>query len=228
MFPFLVVLALLVVPAGAVPGRAADRERGNPVGPATPLASNSPGDPTFGTNGLVVLPGSGSAYAVARQADSKLLAAGQISGTLALARFTAAGQPDPTFGAGGVAPALYAAPGRANAVAVQQNGKVLIAGGVQGAGGVQDFALARYLPSGQPDPTVGGGSGKAVVAFGGFHPVAQDVAILAEGTVVVAAGNPANNSGGLRTPVEARRVPPRAARQPLTSAVSRPGAATPC
>src|SRR5689334_16060262 len=66
-------------------------------------------DPTFGSDRRAVFPGTSNAHAVTVQADGKLLAAVEVSpvypyGTFALARTTANGRIDKSFGVAGVAP----------------------------------------------------------------------------------------------------------------------------
>ncbi len=103
-------------------------------------ASDGTLDPTFGDAGRVLVP-FGAGRALARQADGKYVVAGE--GTrdgataFAVARFTADGAPDPTFGNGGAA---ATAGGRAAALAIQPDGNLVVGGTT-----VDDaFALARY------------------------------------------------------------------------------------
>jgi uncharacterized delta-60 repeat protein len=72
-----------------------------------------------------------------------------------------AGDLDPTFGDGGkVITSLTAVnPERFNSVAIQADGKIVAAGVSVSRDGGEDFAVARYLPTGAPDPGFGGGTG---------------------------------------------------------------------
>src|SRR5262249_33492711 len=71
-----------------------------------------------------------------------------------------------------------------SAVAVQRDGKIVVAGGVSAAGGGLDFLVARYNADGTLDNTLGGGGlvathfGEAAEAFG--------VAIQPDGRIVAA------------------------------------------
>ncbi|MFL5738500.1 MAG: hypothetical protein ACJ76P_14405 [Actinomycetota bacterium] len=91
---------------------------------------------------------------------------------------------DPTFGSGGtMAPPLS----EARAVAIQPNGRIVVAG----ATSQNRFGIARYLPDGSVDTSFGGGDGEAVVWFkvppngctGGFNDVVlqPDARIVATG-----------------------------------------------
>ncbi len=68
-----------------------------------------------------------------------------------MVRYQADGSPDPSFGSHGVVRTNFGGPESAEAVAVQPDGKIDVAGWVttrqQG-----DMAMARYLPSGDLDP----------------------------------------------------------------------------
>ena len=74
----------------------------------------------------------------------------------------------------------------ARAVAVQKDGKVVVAGSGD-VGGSTDLAVVRYLPSGLPDPAFGGGDGIATSHIGSST-LAFDVAIQKDGKIVVAGG----------------------------------------
>lgn len=94
-------------------------------------------------------------YALALQPDGKILIAGRsfVSPLLqfALARILPDGQVDAAFGSGGkVLINVDGAGGTARSVAVQPDGKIVLAGYIE-SGGNHDFALARCLPDGAPD-----------------------------------------------------------------------------
>src|SRR6185436_18137941 len=99
--------------------------------------ANGMPDLAFGTNGLAFappLPG-GSARDVAVQPDQKIVLVGTVPSDdfaelIAVARFLPDGQPDPDFGADGIA-AIGLGAGRkleANAVVVEPDGRILAAG----------------------------------------------------------------------------------------------------
>ena len=105
------------------------------------------------------------AWAVAVQADGKIIAAGveDFTGSsgpiilkFPLARYNPDGSLDPIFGAGGKVIGGNNGSGQA-ALALQPDGKILVAGS-----SASDFALERYSPDG--DTTFGTG-GRATTDF---------------------------------------------------------------
>src|SRR3954447_26178367 len=133
-------------------------------------------DPTFGGDGLAAVDvlNKDDGADVVVQPDGKVVVAGSadvyetfpgpFTGDFAVARFTAAGEPDPTFGQGGAVRTDFGKQERGAAVLLQPDGKIVV-GGSTGSGSVYDFALARYLPDGTPDPSFGAG-GRVVTNFG--------------------------------------------------------------
>src|SRR6266511_450580 len=87
-------------------------------------------DPTFGRGGTVRT--SSNVLAVATQPDGKVIAGGSV-----LARYTAAGKPDVTFGRNGRRSV------GAEGIALQRDGKIVVAGG----------DLVRFDANGRPDST---------------------------------------------------------------------------
>jgi uncharacterized delta-60 repeat protein len=101
-------------------------------------------DRTFGSGGKVTGL-RGAAEAVVTPGSHRILAAG---GT-ALVGFRRDGRPDPTFGrAGGVARTPFGV----TALALQRDGKIVVAGAGPGEDDA-DFALARFNRNGKPDPS---------------------------------------------------------------------------
>jgi uncharacterized delta-60 repeat protein len=144
-------------------------------------------DPSFGAGGRVVAKiseyGSGARAAVL-QADGKIVVAGSAGSVgPVLLRYTADGKLDPSFGARGVA----AVSQFVNGVALQQDGKFVVGGSVDGAGGRRDSrqpAVSRYTPNGGLDPSFGRG-GKAVTDLGAGA-LANAVAVQVNGKIVAA------------------------------------------
>jgi uncharacterized delta-60 repeat protein len=99
-------------------------------------------DPTFGTGGTVITDfggTQGAARSLVLQPDGRIVAAGSAGGNFALARYNLDGSLDPTFGTGGKV-VTSASPDGANAVVLQPDGRIVVAGSAAG-----NFALARYL-----------------------------------------------------------------------------------
>lgn len=121
-------------------------------------------DGAFGIGGVVTIPGIQNVNVT----SMKILANGSIlvtgySSTGVLIRFTATGQLDPSFGVGGV---VNVAHGQAESMAVQADGRILVAGNVFRNPGYESF-LARYSADGAVDPAFGTG-GVATDAPGGL------------------------------------------------------------
>ena len=143
-----------------------------PSGPASPFvqrmliarftAAGEP-DPTFSGDGLVLEtpPGADNAtvHAIAPAGGGALIVAGQIEQTFMVARYRDDGTLDPAFGEGGVRriTSTERPQGRASAVAVRPDGRIVAAGGTgSGDGAESAFTVARLTPSGAPDPSFGG------------------------------------------------------------------------
>src|SRR5262249_23223072 len=129
-------------------------------------------DPSFGANGRVTVPvgtGNDEATAVALQGDGKVVVTGYaVDGTnydVMVGRFTSGGVPDPSFNGTGFR-RLSAGDGveQGNAIVVQPDGKLLVAGQTK-VSGTARFALARVNPDGTPDATFAGG-GVTTTAIG--------------------------------------------------------------
>ena len=118
-----------------------------------------------------------------------LLVAMTAIGSSASAEQISAGDLDTTFGGGDgkvITDLVTADNDAVRAVAIQADGKIVVAGYSNGSGN-DDFALARYTTSGVLDTTFGGGDGivttDIVTADADY---AQAVAIQADGKIVVA------------------------------------------
>jgi uncharacterized delta-60 repeat protein len=103
----------------------------------------------------------------------------------------ARGDLDPTFGSGGKVTTDFGGNETAWGLAVQPDGKAVVAGTRFDMGPSDDFVLARYTASGALDATFDG-DGKVTTDFGGRSDGADDVAIQADGKIVaVGSGFPA-------------------------------------
>src|SRR5262249_8379260 len=103
---------------------------------------------------------------------------------IAVVRLEADGLPDPTFGIGGrttAAVGLRDADGRA--VAVQPDGRILVAGYAQGTTRM-DFAPGRFDADGSVDSSVASG-GRAITPVGSSRDAAMAVTLLADGRILV-------------------------------------------
>jgi uncharacterized delta-60 repeat protein len=143
-------------------------------------AAAAPGDldPTFGADGIVQTDVGSGANDLVLQPDGKIVLVGSppYGGNMTLARYLPDGSLDQTFGAGGI---VVGPPGSANAVALQADGDIVVAG----SGENFMFAVARFLPDGSPDL----GYGVNGVASGPRGTV-EAIAVQPDGDTV-AAGN---------------------------------------
>ena len=159
-------------------------------------------DTTFGQRGKVTtnLRGFSSddvAYAIALQPDVKIIAAGYSLGSsqwdFALARYNPDGSLDTTFGDGGKVITDFGMRSTAQALAIQPNGKIVVAG-IVGEYPTGDFALARYNPDGHLDPTFDVDGLVTTDFFNGIDN-AQGIVLQPGGRIVVAGTVFNSNSG---------------------------------
>jgi uncharacterized delta-60 repeat protein len=164
------------------------------------LVRAAPGDldPSFGTGGLVTTDFSGAsgfdiAYAIAMQQDGKIVVAGDTvarTGThdFAVARYHPDGRLDRSFGGDGkVTTDFRESFDVARAVAIQKDGKIVVAGYADVRGDFGDFAVVRYHPDGRLDRSFGD-DGKVTTNFqpGGGQDRAYALALQPDGKIVVA------------------------------------------
>lgn len=134
------------------------------------------------------------------QADGKVILAGTASGNpatdgsdMALVRLTATGQLDTSFGSGGRAlvPFNLGPVGRrgdyGDRLALQQDGKILLAGSVEAVDADRIMAVVRLNANGQRDTTFDG-DGRVRVDFSPDYPfaAATQVRQLADGRILLA------------------------------------------
>lgn len=149
-----------------------------------------------GTGTVTSAVGTGSAFAnsLVIQADGKPVLAGYASsgGTVfALTRYTTKGVLDTTFGTGGKVLTHVGGTSAGNAaiatsLAIQSDGNLVAAGYAKGASvDTYRFAVVRYTSAGALDSYFGSGTGKVLTAIGSGDAVGSDVAIDANGGIVV-------------------------------------------
>jgi uncharacterized delta-60 repeat protein len=165
------------------------------ISAAAPLAVRAhPGDldPSFGSGGTAVA-GNGSAAALVLQPDGKLVTAGLVSDQFVLLRFNGDGMPDASFGtAGRVMTSIAIGATALGGLVLQQDGKLVAAGGALVAIGDSDIALARYTASGALDPSFGTGGIVTGPALPGIQQ-AQGLAAQSDGKLVATATNGASD-----------------------------------
>lgn len=146
-------------------------------------------DPTFDGDGKVVTDVAALDYAedVAIQPDGKIVVAGRTGAgsgwNFLLLRYDVDGSPDPTFGGGdGVVVTDFGASDAGNSVAVQADGRIVVAGTTSAGGWSANFAVARYNVDGTLDTSFDG-DGLVVTDIGGSDG-ASTVLVLPDGKIV--------------------------------------------
>lgn len=171
-------------------------------------AQNPELDSTFHFDGKLTTdfgPNSEEARAIAVQPDGKIIAAGYADNMttspitysdFALARYNSDGSlddgspsdstPQDSFGnQGRVITDFNRWEDRVNDLAIQPDGKIVLAGYASLATGVHAFGMARYNPDGTLDNTFGS-LGKVTTEFGPIRGEAEAVAIQSDGKIVLA------------------------------------------
>jgi uncharacterized delta-60 repeat protein len=147
----------------------------------------------FGTSGRVTTDftsANDDAVGVVIQPDGKIVVAGTVmdqsgdlkSSDLALARYSPNGTLDPGFGTNGLVRVDFGSFELASSIALQPDGKIVVAGARQSNGVNSDFLIARFLANGALD-TGFGDAGKVVTDFGAWD-IAWAVAIQNDGKIV--------------------------------------------
>ncbi len=187
-------------------------------------------DRNFDTDGVVTTAFGGGwdwGYSVTVQADGKILVAGEtiINGSrdFALARYNTNGSLDTSFDTDGKVTTNFGAIERGYSVAVQADGKILVAGENSVNNGNAYFALARYNSDGGLDPSFDT-DGRVTTNFG-RNVTAYSIAVQPDGKILVAGGwfdfalARYNTDGSLDTTFDRRT-------SSLTGAVTISGSAT--
>jgi uncharacterized delta-60 repeat protein len=155
-------------------------------------------DTTFDGNGRVTINFGGTddgALGVALQPDGKIVLAGKAVGInydFGIARLNPDGALDTTFnGTGWERTDFGGTLDVARSVAIQSDGKIVLAGFTQ-PGGRTDFALARYDSNGSLDGSFNG-TGRVVTSIGPTDDEANNVAVQPDGKII-AIGQSSNGS----------------------------------
>ena len=159
--------------------------------PAVADSASGDLDPSFGAGifrfAYRTLPD--TPVAVLRQPDGRVLVAGyaEDAGLPFLARLTADGELDPSFGGGGVVPAGPGHRGAGVDLALQPDGKILLA--VASGETVYEAFVARFDTTGNLDPTFGDQG----IAYSGLYPGLGRVAVATsqggQGNIYLAANS---------------------------------------
>ncbi|HEY8688053.1 MAG TPA: T9SS type A sorting domain-containing protein [Chitinophagaceae bacterium] len=159
-------------------------------------------DNTFDVDGKITTSfgSQAEAFCMAIQSDGKIVAAGYMyndsTWEFAVARYNVDGSLDSTFdGDGKLTTAISTVDDEINAIAIQSDGKIVVAGYSNASGDINayepDLAVVRYNTDGSLDSTFNG-NGILITSLG-FYDVAYSVAIQTNGKIVLA-GTHANGS----------------------------------
>ncbi len=148
-------------------------------------------DPTFGSAGLTTLRLGVTCHPtdIKIQGDGKIVISGYaFNGSFnyfVCARFSQDGVPDGTFGTSGiVSTPINLVDDEANALLIQPDGKIVLAGWSFDSTPKDDFALVRYNTDGILDNTFGS-SGKVIAPIGAGFDYGYAVAIQPDGKILV-------------------------------------------
>ena|ERR1700733_3648526 len=138
-------------------------------------------DTTFGSGGVVTttLSSDSVIYSLAVQSNGSIVVGGQSVSNFALARYTSSGALDTTFGTNGTVVSQLNSNSQINALTIQPNGNIVVAGFIG-----SQLAVARYLASGSLDSTFGV-NGVALLDVGD-NSSANAIELLSNGEIVVA------------------------------------------
>jgi uncharacterized delta-60 repeat protein len=148
-------------------------------------------DNGFGSHGISIVSGTDKARAVTIDGSGSIVAAGSFYNfqthtvDFGLVRLTSDGQPDGSFGSGGLGKVdtPMGKGGQAEDLAIDASGNI-VAAGYASNGSDRDFALARYAPDGSLTTTFGNG-GKVITPVGSPSDSGHGVGIDSIGRIVV-------------------------------------------
>ncbi len=174
------------------------------------LKVNGDLDSSFDENGLVFTDFDKDGeyiYEIVLQQDGKIVAAGSagqpgwegVIPYMAVARYNTDGSLDQSFGEGGKASIKFNAYSQANAVALQQNGKIVITGYKSNTDG--NYVIARLLENGTLDPAFGN-NGITITDIGTTADQAKDIDIQRDGRIIVGGSPNITLAGYTGDPVE--------------------------
>jgi uncharacterized delta-60 repeat protein len=168
------------------------------------LAAPGDLDTTFDMDGKVTTPvllsGTETARGMVVQPDGKIIVVGEVDGPgglMGVVRYNADGSLDSSFDGDGKLTVLGPAnvEARASAVALQADGKIVVAGYALGnSSGNMGFVLVRLNTDGSLDASFGAG-GKTSTSFGNSGDVGQAVFVQPDGKIIVTGYVHINGSG---------------------------------
>ncbi|MCB0766435.1 MAG: hypothetical protein KDB95_04415 [Flavobacteriales bacterium] len=157
--------------------------------------AQAPGDldPSFSGDGIAITDFGANANergnGMALQADGRIVVVGSTNtaeeSSFALARYMPDGSLDPGFGTNGIVTTQAGAPGSAlNAVAIQADGRIVVAGTYFVDDVESLWAIARYTSNGQLDASFADEGLLLVDVGSGYSDYATAIAVQADGRIV--------------------------------------------
>jgi uncharacterized delta-60 repeat protein len=171
-------------------------------------------DPTFGGDGMVftdLSPKTDVSFGLAIQGDGKIVVAGADrygypNSRFALVRYERDGSLDPTLRGDGIVITNFTPYSDvAYGVAIDPDGKIVLAGQAGDGGEAPRFAAARYLVDGRLDPAFGGDGKVSTDLTPRFSSAAYGVAVQTDASVVCSG---VSGVGGSHTPYAVVRYQP--------------------
>ena len=156
---------------------------------------NSTGETTVGTGGTTQDAGGDTVGVAVQPADQKIVVVGTNGSALQVSRLTTSGQPDTSFNLSGTATKQIGSSSSAAVVAVQSDGKIVVAGHGNPGTGSTDFQVARFLGTGAPDLSFNG-TGTEDIPVASENAAVQAIALQPSDGKIVLAGGP---QGGPQT-----------------------------
>jgi uncharacterized delta-60 repeat protein len=182
--------ALTLQPNGQIVAAGRSDANGNPGFALARYNGDGSPDAAFGRGGKVLTDFGDAAWATALavQPNGQIVAAGGAYANgraqFALARYNADGSLDSSFGAGGRVLTVIRDTAGASAVAVQPDGRIVVAGWSHGdVDDMTEFVLARYNGDGSRDSSFGRG-GTVLIRFG-ENAAARTMAVQPDGRILV-------------------------------------------
>jgi uncharacterized delta-60 repeat protein len=169
---------------------------------STALAAPGDLDTSFGAGGKTRVDFGGNDYglALALQPDGRIVVAGDnadaigIPNDFAVARILAQGVLDPSFAAGGKFLGDFGGVDYGDAVALQPDGRIVVAGSSDATDPNNDIAVARLFPQGGFDSSFGSG-GKSLAPYASNSRDDGDAVALQDGKIVVAGSSNTGATG---------------------------------
>lgn len=194
-------LAVVVQPDGKILVAGHSYDDGYTAGDFLLLRYNSNGslDTAFGNGGAAIIAFATNyindqATSIALQTDGKIVLTGESSRHLVLVRCLPDGSPDSSFGWDGI---VYQTGFEAGeALALQPDGKIVVASSENYSGERYRFAVLRYNPDGSLDADFGA-AGVATTTFDGAEPSSHARAVIVLGNGKIVAGGNHNPDGSL-------------------------------